>query len=272
MRPEITELLEHAGWVRRLALQLVSDAARADDVVQETWLRALEAPPAHGGNLRAWLGRVVTNIAAGHARSAARRRTREERAATAEHLPATDELVAETEQQGELLRLVLALPEPYRETLLLRYQRGLAPRRIAEVRGVPLATVKTHLQRGLARLRDELDRRHGDAGTWCALLLPLARSASPAELTGIGLPGVLAAVAATGLVALGLWSVSTPRVSRSPTCCSRNPRRRNVREPPPRRERQPLVLPRAPPSPRGPRGASPDAWSTGKDGPAPDSS
>lgn len=59
-RPE--ELLEHAAWIRRLARRLVQGEARADDLVQETWLAALRAAP-RGGPLRPWLARVARNFA-----------------------------------------------------------------------------------------------------------------------------------------------------------------------------------------------------------------
>ena len=71
------ELLAHADWVRGLARRLVLDAARADDLVQETWVVALERPPSHADNLRAWLGSVVTSLAKSGWRSDARRGRRD---------------------------------------------------------------------------------------------------------------------------------------------------------------------------------------------------
>lgn len=57
------QLLAHADWVRALARALVADPAGADDLVQETWLAALDRPPAHAQDLRAWLGTVLRNLA-----------------------------------------------------------------------------------------------------------------------------------------------------------------------------------------------------------------
>ena len=77
--------------------------------------------------------------------------------------------------QRALVDAVLALDEPYRSAVLLRYFEGLEPAEIARRRGVPAGTVRSHLSRGLAELRAALDRRHGgDTRTWCAALLPLA--------------------------------------------------------------------------------------------------
>ena len=62
--PEITpELLQaHAGFVRSLARGLLSDDALVDDVVQETFLRALTNGPRHREALSAWLRTVTRNI------------------------------------------------------------------------------------------------------------------------------------------------------------------------------------------------------------------
>jgi len=55
-----------------LCYRMTGSAAEADDLVQETFVRAMERPPAHGGPLRPWLVRVATNLA----RDALRRRKR----------------------------------------------------------------------------------------------------------------------------------------------------------------------------------------------------
>jgi RNA polymerase sigma-70 factor (ECF subfamily) len=61
---------------------------------------------------------------------------------------------------GELLRkLVVSLPETQRMVVILRYQEDLDPTEIAETMGIPVGTVKSHLQRSLALLREKLERR-----------------------------------------------------------------------------------------------------------------
>ena len=52
-----------------------------------------------------------------------------------------------------LEQLLNTLPEPQRAALILRYQEGLTPEEIAATLDAPLATVKSHLQRGLKLLR-----------------------------------------------------------------------------------------------------------------------
>src|SRR5437899_7524042 len=61
---------------------------------------------------------------------------------------------------GEVLRrLVASLPEPPRAVMILRYQEDLDPAEIADILEMPLGTVKSHLQRSLALLREKLERR-----------------------------------------------------------------------------------------------------------------
>ena len=191
----IEELLDHADWVRRLAARLVSEAD-LDDVVQDTWLRALNSPPRSKGNLRGWLRTVVVNVVRGRARSRQRRAFREEHAARPEALPPTDEVVAEARLQRDLADRVLALEEPYRSVLLKRFFRDESPRRIAHELQRPLATVRTQIQRGLERLRRDLDRDYGDRRSWCLALTGLIPQAGPmlpalALVTAAGVGGVL---------------------------------------------------------------------------------
>ena len=64
--------------------------------------------------------------------------------------------------EARLQRLVQALPEKPRMIMVLRYQEDLEPAEIAAVVGMPLATVKSHLQRSLAMLREKLTRCVGE--------------------------------------------------------------------------------------------------------------
>ncbi len=178
VRPE--ELLAHADWVRALARRLVFDPERVDDVVQEAWVEALERPPRHARNLRSWLGDVVRNAARGGGRRDARLARREREAARGDELPAAAAVVEEASLQRDLVGRVLELEEPYRSVLLLRFFRDLPPRSIAAELDVPVATVKTQLQRGLAGLRKDLDEEYGERERWCRAFLPLAGTAAGA--------------------------------------------------------------------------------------------
>jgi len=173
--PTIDELLAHAGWLRRLARRLVANPESAEDVVQGTWLRALESPPTSLRSARAWLARVARRLASESGRADDARRRREERHARVDPAAGAGAIVAAAQQHRLLVREVMALNEPYRSTLLLRFFEGRSAAAIAAAEGVPSSTVRNRLRRALAQLRDRLDvRAGGDRAHWQSALLPLA--------------------------------------------------------------------------------------------------
>ncbi len=163
-------LLRHADCLRALACRLLADEHAADDVVQDTWVAALERPPRSRERLGGWLNRVAGNLAKRRRRGDARRARREESAAREERIAS----VAETIEQREILRrvvdAVLALDEPYLGVVLERYYQGLPPREIAARRGVPVATVDSQLHRARVQLRRRLDDTDGEHGAWAPAL------------------------------------------------------------------------------------------------------
>ena len=201
------ELLRHAAWLRALARTLVGEAD-ADDVVQETWVAAVARRPSAVHSLRAWLGAVARNVVRQSARAAARRRERETVAARRDDAPSTDEVVARAARMRELVERVLALDEPYRSTILLRFFEGVKPQEIARRVGASEEAVRQRLKRGLDRLREQLDAEHGgERERWIAGLAPLtAVHGAPVAVTSGGMvaKGVLmstpARVAVAGLI------------------------------------------------------------------------
>lgn len=170
---DLQRLLEEERFVRALAHRLVTQDA--DDVVQQTWLCAVQ----HGGEgvdrPRNWLARIARNIAANLTRDAKRRRARESTAAEAALVPSSAVLAEREERRRELVTAVDALPPPLRTVVLLRWFDGQPPRRIAAALGIPTATVSTQLHRALVMLRDRLDRNHrGDRRAWAVPLVSYA--------------------------------------------------------------------------------------------------
>lgn len=161
LRPEL--LLNHVAWLRRLAGTLVVDAARADDVAQATLLQALERPPARVDHPRAWLATAARNLARSFGRGERRREANERSAAVDLRQPAADEVVARTELHHEIVGAVLALAEPYRTAVLLRFFEDLKPGAIARRANVPVETIRTRLKRGIELLRAELIQRRAKA-------------------------------------------------------------------------------------------------------------
>jgi RNA polymerase sigma-70 factor (ECF subfamily) len=172
-------LLEHAGWVRRLAHRLVRDEDAAEDLAQDALVRALERPPRVDRPVRGWLATVVRNLAVQGRRRGGRRRAREEDGARAEAVESSGEVVARAARQREVAAAVFALPEPLRTALLLRYFDERTPQEIAADLGVPVATVKARLARGRELLRERLERSHGGhARAWLIGVLTAGERAS----------------------------------------------------------------------------------------------
>jgi RNA polymerase sigma-70 factor (ECF subfamily) len=211
--PALEELLRHASWARALARRLVADDQRADDVVQQAWLAAVEKPPAAGPGLRGWLAQLIRNLAHNQRRAESRRDRHERAAASAESsVPAADALAAEFAAQRLIADALLRLDEPYRETLLRRWYRDEKPAAIAAAMDVPVRSVETRLARGLERLRAEVASGHATARVdrddgridWRRALLPLV-IAAPRDAAVAGAAATLAA----GITAMTTTKLAT---------------------------------------------------------------
>lgn len=142
----------HAPALRLYARQW---GGAAEDLVQEAFvcLARQGSPPDNG---RAWLYRVVRNQALTAARTAARRKRREERASAPEawFSRADDQLDAQ-----EATRVLAELPLETREVIVARLWGGLTFEEIAGLVGCSLPTAHRRYQAGLAQLRERLDGR-----------------------------------------------------------------------------------------------------------------
>jgi RNA polymerase sigma factor (sigma-70 family) len=202
----------HGAFLRVLARSLVRDTQRAEDLVQDTFAAALTRPPARSGDLRGWLATAMQRRASNLRRGEARREMRERLVARPERVRGVDSVAAEVEFSRRLATHVEALSPPLREALFLRYFEDLPPRRIAARLGVPVATVKSRLERGLAELRSRLDAdANGRREEWLGAALAWS---APRRSTGLH---AALAVAALGGVALIATSVRQNRVAPSRT-------------------------------------------------------
>ena len=168
------QLLAEGAFLRHLASRLVRHEHVAADLVQDAWLVALQQGPRRQASLRPWLGRILRHLAWKLHRSTERRRRIEQRGARPEATPPAVQLVEALELQRAVRDAVLALREPYRRVVLLRYLDGLPPQAIAVQLGISTATVKTRLKRALAHLRLGFADRNGERRprrpAWAALL------------------------------------------------------------------------------------------------------
>jgi len=185
-------IARHAEAVRRLARRLVWDQDRAQDVAQDALVAALEQrTPPHKG-LGPWIKGVTRKLAANTQRRERRLKERHARLGTPAQAPAPDEVIERLHAQRLVGDALTALGEPYRRTLYMRYFEDLPPRAIAAQLGLPVNTVHTHLRRGRARLKEEIEARSGKRRPWHVALLPLLAQRVPT-------PTPVAASAAAGL-------------------------------------------------------------------------
>ncbi|MCC7012725.1 MAG: sigma-70 family RNA polymerase sigma factor [Planctomycetes bacterium] len=206
--PSSEVLAQHGGFVRALAQRLLRDQHDADDLAQDAWVRYFEAPPRGALDPRGWFATVVANLARSSHRARDRRATREARAARSEALPSVDDELAQAAVMRGVVEAVLGLDEPYRGTVVARYFKGWEPARIASESGVPLATVKSRLQRAHALLRERLDETHGSRSAWSLALASLT-DATRASLAVTTASAAKCALAVVFVAAAWLaWSVT----------------------------------------------------------------
>ncbi len=211
-------LLAEQDFVRALVRSLLRGGDGEEDIVQKTWVRAMTSPPRDAGRARAWLSSVVRNLVRDHVRGKRRRQARERDAEHEVAAPSTADVVQREHDRKRVVDAVLALDEPYRATLLMRYWEELSPAEIATRLGVPDGTVRSRLHRGLEQLRHKLDRDFGSRRSWIVALTPCAAlDASP--VTPVVAGAVLMSkskslFAVCGLILAGLtiWAVWGPPV------------------------------------------------------------
>ena len=166
---DVATLLAEADWLTRLARSLVG-SDDVDDIVQETYVAALRSPPDPDRQARPWLRRVMVNVVRMRHRGRVRRDAREQAAIAAE-IPTPEQALERARVERTLANLVLALEEPMRSTVLLRYREGLSAEAIAAQQQISVRTVRRRLQDAVERLRSGMDARE-DSKTWRAAFAP----------------------------------------------------------------------------------------------------
>jgi RNA polymerase sigma-70 factor (ECF subfamily) len=138
--------------LRRYARALTLDTEAAEDLVQDTLVRALRSEHLfHGGDIRSWLYTILTNLNRNRLRSLARR-------PALTPIEEADPPDAGSENGGrDIERALASLVDEQRVALLLVVLEGLSYREVAEVQGVPIGTVMSRLARARAQIKAYLD-------------------------------------------------------------------------------------------------------------------
>ena len=169
--PDVLDRLieQYQHRLLRYLVYLAGNRELAEDLFQETWIRVLERGHQYDGKheFSTWLYAVARNLTIDYLRKKSPvsldgimdGMTDDERHASlepADTRPLAWEVVQQHEQAERVSAALLSIPAEYRETVVLRFQEGLALEEIATVTGTRLGTVKSRLYRGLDMLMSRL--------------------------------------------------------------------------------------------------------------------
>jgi len=176
--PFESEALSFLDALYRTALRMTRSEAEAEDLVQETYIRAFRfrAQFTPGTNLKAWLFRILTNTFINeYRRKAARPDTTELDDASEAYMQQVSEAVAADEDTAayveELEGRIDEVAEKFRTTLLLDVE-GFSYKEIAEMLEIPIGTVMSRLHRGRKILQRRLYDVARDRGIVAARAMP----------------------------------------------------------------------------------------------------
>lgn len=146
---------EHQSMVFSIALRVTGDYGIAEEVAQDTFLELHRSGDRleSADHIRFWLRRVTVHRATDAIRSRSRRPEAAAEEWVDEQYAGDGAVGLDTGMAARLEDLLRTLPEPMRVAVVLRYQEEMLPEEIAGMLGHPVATVKSHLQRGLQLMR-----------------------------------------------------------------------------------------------------------------------
>ncbi|MBI3818145.1 MAG: sigma-70 family RNA polymerase sigma factor [Planctomycetes bacterium] len=211
--PDDFNFRAHDAFVRRLAFGLLRDAEDVNDAAQDVWVAALRHGPRSAGDLRNWLAHVTKNVSIQLLRSRAARARREELLTYESADADVHEVVSREETRRRIFDAAVALDEPYRTVILLRYFSDLPPREIARRLGAPVETVKTRLKRGIEQMRARLAGERGGAhqAAWAVAGVALFNTKQTFTISA-GALGLMATKTKAAIVAaiivllsIGIW-------------------------------------------------------------------
>jgi RNA polymerase sigma factor (sigma-70 family) len=153
---------EHQDRVFALSLAMTGNRHDAEEVAQDTFLRAYRAlvsyPPDRARELKqkAWLHRIALNVMRNRVRGV-KPRLVELNGSESDHAPGPEARALHRAAMDDLAARVAELPRRYREAVVLRHVQELSYAEVAEALGQPVGTVKSNVHRGLKLLRGDND-------------------------------------------------------------------------------------------------------------------
>lgn len=163
---------EHIGWMLALAKRMLDDHALAEDAVQDAFINAFRALDSFEGrsSLKTWLHRITVNACLAKMRQS---KQRAEQAineylpefdqdncrieAPWNHLASVDNILENEHLRGLVKTNIFALPEQYRNVLLLRDIEGYDTSEVAILLGISVSNVKVRLHRARSALKKLLE-------------------------------------------------------------------------------------------------------------------
>ncbi len=154
--------------------RFVGDRETAEDIVQETFLRAFKKRKEYRAiaNFSTWLFTIAGNLAKSELRRRKRWRLfslhKDEESDTGMELPdetfRPDTLTESSIADVQIQQAILSLPENYRQVVLLRDVEGLSYQEISEISNCPVGTVKSRVNRARLKLQQKLKNEGRDVG------------------------------------------------------------------------------------------------------------
>src|SRR5262245_5732089 len=156
----------HRGPLYRFLLRQVGEAAAAEELFQDVWMRVIDSRERYQPRARftSWVFAIAHNRLMDHYRASGRARflAQEESEEALDKLPSGDlppEALLDRKRSAERLLAALSrLPEAQREAFLLQQEGELSVEEIGAATGVSRETAKSRLRYAIAKLREELSR------------------------------------------------------------------------------------------------------------------
>lgn len=150
----------HMKKTYNIAFSFVGDHDNAEDIVQEVFVKVYSALASFRGEaeLGTWIYRITTNLSLNHVKQHKRKAERsiDVMDAAATHLASHDNHTEESDRRLHIERALHELPTLQRAVVILRHLDGLSTRQVSQILKCSEGTVKTHLFRGLKKMRNKL--------------------------------------------------------------------------------------------------------------------